>query len=100
MSGATAASWVSFLGRFHVSTFLVLLAGVARRAPCGRAGHVEDDLGGLGVYLFSDGGESAEELVGDVGEDGARRVEICPGEEEEQAREEVIDLGAEVNRRG
>src|SRR5258708_13791440 len=33
-------------------------------------GHVEDDLSGLGVFLLGDGGEGAEELVGDVGEDG------------------------------
>ena len=46
---------------------MVLLTG------CGRvvlravgAGHVEDDLGGLGVFLFGDGGEGAEELVRDV----------------------------------
>jgi hypothetical protein len=33
------------------------------------AGHVEDDLGRLVVFL-GDGGEGAEELVGDIGEDG------------------------------
>jgi hypothetical protein len=27
-------------------------------------------LGGLSVFLFGDGGEGAEELVGDVGKDG------------------------------
>ena len=42
--------------------------------------HVDDDRG-LGVFLFGDGGEGAEELVGDV------------GEEEEQTGEEVVDLG-------
>jgi len=58
------------------------------------AGHVENDLGGLGVYLFGDGGEGAEELVGDVGEDGgAAGGDFVLGEEEEQAREEVVDLG-------
>ena len=47
------------------------LDGGARVVVCAvGAGHVEDDLGGLGVYLFGDGGEGAEELVGDVGEDG------------------------------
>ena len=39
------------------------------------AGHVDND-GGLGVLLFGDGGEGAEELVGDVGEDGG-----APGED-------------------
>ena len=43
---------------------------VWRRAVALRAGHVEDDLSGLGVHFFGDGGEGAEELVGDVGEDG------------------------------
>ena len=28
-----------------------------------RAGHVKDDLSGLGTFLFGDGGESAEQLV-------------------------------------
>ena len=32
---------------------------------------VEDERSGLGVLLFGDGGEGAEELVGDVGEDGS-----------------------------
>src|SRR6266849_4707773 len=58
------------------------------------AGHVEDDLGGLGVFLLGDGGEGAEELVGDVGEDGgAAGGDFVLREEEEQAGEEVIDLG-------
>src|SRR5712692_1717213 len=58
------------------------------------AGHVEDDLGGLGVFLLGDGGEGAEELVGDVGKDGgAAGGDFVLGEEEEQAREEVVDLG-------
>src|SRR5712692_3878188 len=58
------------------------------------AGHVEDDLGGLGVFLLGDGGEGAEELVGDVGEyGGAAGGDFVLGEEEEQAREEVVDLG-------
>jgi hypothetical protein len=55
--------------------------------------------GGLGVFLFGDGGEGAEELVGDVGEDGgAAGGDFVLGEEEEQAREEVVDLsgGGEV----
>src|SRR5229473_2176015 len=58
------------------------------------AGHVEDDLGGLGVFLLGDGGEGAEELVGDVGEDGGTAGgDFVLGEEEEQAREEIVDLG-------
>ena len=63
------------------------------------AGHVEDDRGGLGVFLSGDGGEGAEELVGDVGEDGgAARGDFVLREEEEQAGEEVVDLsgGGEV----
>src|SRR5689334_4184067 len=63
------------------------------------AGHVEDDFRGLGVVFFGDGGEGAEELVGDVGEDGGG-----PGgdsdlrEKEEEAGEEVVELcgGGEV----
>ena len=58
------------------------------------AGHVEDDLGGLGVFFFGDGGEGAEELVGDVGEDGgAAGGDFVLREEKEQAGEEVVDLG-------
>ena len=58
------------------------------------AGHVEDDLGGLGVFLFGDGGEGAEELVSDVGEDGgAAGGDLVLREEEEQSREEVVNLG-------
>jgi hypothetical protein len=58
------------------------------------AGHVEDDLGRLGVFLFGDGGEGAEELVGDVGEDGgAAGGNFVLGEEEEKAGEEIVDLG-------
>jgi hypothetical protein len=34
------------------------------------AWHVEDDGGLFAIFLFGDGGEGAEELVGDVGEDG------------------------------
>src|SRR6266852_9396230 len=57
-------------------------------------GRVEDDLGELGVFLRGDGGEGAEELVGDVGEDGsAAGGDFVLGEEEEQAREEIVDLG-------
>ena len=56
--------------------------------------HVEDDLSGLGVFLFGDGGEGAEELVGDVGEDGgAAGGDFVLREEEEEAREEIVDLG-------
>jgi hypothetical protein len=51
-----------------------------------RTGHVEDDCCGLGVFLFGDGGEGAEELVGDVGEDGgAAGGDFVLREEEEQA---------------
>ena len=57
-------------------------------------GHVKDDLRGLGVFLFGDGGEGAEELVGDVGEDGgAAGGDFVLREEEQQAGEEVVDLG-------
>src|SRR6266481_7083932 len=57
-------------------------------------GHVEDDGGVLAIFFFGDGGEGAEELVGDVGEDGgAAGGDFVLGEEEEQAREEVVDLG-------
>jgi hypothetical protein len=48
--------------------------GVGRLGRCDLVavwtGHVEDDGGFLAILLFSDGGEGAEELVGDVGEDG------------------------------
>src|SRR6266436_8852339 len=58
------------------------------------AGHVKDDLRGLGVFLLGDGGEGAEELVGDVGEyGGAAGGDFVLREEEEQAREEIVDLG-------
>ena len=58
------------------------------------AGYIEDDLRGLGVFLFGDGGKRAEELVGDIGEDsGAAGGDFVLREEEEQAREEVVDLG-------
>ena len=63
------------------------------------AGHIEDDLSGLGVFFFGDRGEGAEELVGDVGEDGgATGGDFVLREEEEQAGEEVVDLcgGGEV----
>ena len=63
------------------------------------AGHVEDDLGGLGILLFGEGGEGAEELVGDVGEDGGSASgDFVLGEKEEEAREEIVDLsgGGEV----
>jgi len=68
------------------------MVGVGRVAV--GAGHVEDDGGGLGVFLFGDGGEGAEELVGNVGEDGgAASGNFVLREEEEQAREEIVDLG-------
>jgi hypothetical protein len=35
-----------------------------------RAWHVEDDGGFVAIFLLGDCGEGAEELVGDVGEDG------------------------------
>ena len=57
------------------------------------AGHIEDDRRALAVFLFSDGGEGAEKLVGDVGEDGgATGGNFVLREEEEQAREEIVDL--------
>jgi hypothetical protein len=66
---------------------------LAQGARC-RDQHVNDDRSGLGVFLFGNGGESAQELVGDVGEDGgaASRDFVLRGEKE-QAREEVVDLG-------
>src|SRR5689334_21894119 len=58
------------------------------------SGRVEDERSGLGVFLFGDGWKGAEELVGDVGEyGGAAGGDFVLGEEEEQAREEVVDLG-------
>ena len=60
---------------------VALCPDLVLRVGCGRdvlvpfrARHVEDDLGRLGVFLFGDGGEGAEELVGDVGEDGGTGV--------------------------
>ena len=79
---------------------MVCHPGVLRRILVwGRAGalwawHVEDDGGGLGVFLLGDSREGAEELVGDVGEDGgAAGGNFVLREEEEQAGEEVVDLG-------
>src|SRR5260370_37165224 len=84
------------LGRLAACGSGMLRAGCAGNVRAGRivgAGHVEDDLG-LGVFLSGDGGEGAEELVGDVGEcGGAAGGDFVLGEEEEQAREEVVDLG-------
>jgi hypothetical protein len=92
---------------------LVLMAGCAGglRAGCAGnvgagqivgAGHVADDLdGGVGIFLGMelaiDGGEGAEQLVGDVGEyGGAAGGDFVLGEEEEQAREELLIWAAEV----
>ena len=61
--------------------------------------HVDNDRGLAAVFFFGDGGEGAEELVGDVGEDGgAAGGDFVLREEEEQAGEEVVDLrgGGEV----
>ena len=76
-------SWCYSLGQGGSCGNLLLGWGVmgwcarVRRGILGRrgtvaigAGHVEDDLGGLGVFPFGDGRKGAEELVGDVGEDG------------------------------
>lgn len=75
----------------------VLRRGHAETVRAGRivgAGHVDDDGGGLGVLLFGDGWKGAEELAGDIGEDGgAAGGDFVLGEEEEQAREEVVNLG-------
>ncbi|SRR6266849_926934 len=58
------------------------------------SGRVEDERSGLGVFLFGDCWEGAEELVGDIGEDGgAARGDFVLREEEEQARQEIVDLG-------
>ena len=64
-----------------------------------RTGHIEDDGRFVAMFLLIDCGEGAEELVGDVGEDGgASSGDFVLREEEEQAREEVVDLdgGGEV----
>jgi hypothetical protein len=84
-----------------LSGLLVLIVwyghGVQRSIGAGRivgAGHVDDDRSGLGFFLFCDGGKGAEELVGDVGKDGgAPGEDFVLREEEEQTREEVVDLG-------
>jgi hypothetical protein len=61
------------------------------------AGHVEDDLGRsvgifLGIELAVDRGKSAEELVGDIGEDGgATGRDFVFREEEKKAGEEGVD---------
>src|ERR1700686_1066252 len=65
--------------------------------------HIEDDGGFVAMFFLIDGGEGAEELVGDVGEDGgAASGDFVLGEEEEQAGEEVVDLdgGGEVGKVG
>jgi len=64
------------------------------------AGNVPDNFDGgifrvvvLGFFLH--GGEGAEELVGDVGEDGgAAGADAVLGEKEQQAGEEVVDGGS------
>src|SRR4029077_3059777 len=57
------------------------------------SGRVEDESSGLGVFLLGDCWEGAEELVGNVGEDGGTaRGDFVLREEEEQTREEVVDL--------
>jgi hypothetical protein len=64
-----------------------------------RTWHIEDDGGFVAIFLLIDGGESAEELVGDVGEDGgAAGGDFVLSEEEKQAGEKIVDLdrGAEV----
>ena len=79
---------------------LGLLGLLVLRAGCGLGQvalgtwRVEDERSGLGVFLFGDGWEGAEELVGDVGEDGGTAGgDFVLREEEEQAGEEVVDLG-------
>jgi hypothetical protein len=60
-----------------------------------RAWHIEDDSGFLAIFFLGDGGEGAEKLIGDVGEDGgAAGGDFVLREKKEQAREEVIDLGS------
>src|SRR6266478_1519488 len=60
-------------------------------------GHVADDLGRLvgiffGIEFAVDGGEGAEELIGDVREDGGTTGrDFVFGEEKEKAGEEVVD---------
>src|SRR5260370_38876135 len=60
-------------------------------------GHVGDDLGRLvgiffGIEFAVDGGEGAEELIGDVSEDGGTTGrDFVFGEEKEKAGEEVVD---------
>jgi hypothetical protein len=57
---------------------------VATGAVAVWAGHVEDDLSGLGILLFGYCRQGAEELVGDIGEDGgAAGGDFVLGEEQE-----------------
>ena len=77
---------------------------VGLRAPIyrGRAvrtGKIQDDggagcvFGGLRLPFLLDGREGAEELVGDVGQDGgAARGDAVLREMDEERGEEVIDL--------
>ena len=61
------------------------------RAPVG-TGDVEDDLRRLAVLLI-DSGEGAEELAGDVGEDGGLASgDFVLREEDKETREEGVDL--------
>ena len=58
-----------------------------------RARDVKDDLDGLLVFVFLDGGHGVEKLTGDVGEDGgAPGGDFVLGEEEQEAREKGVDL--------
>src|SRR5579859_3697038 len=83
-----------------LSGLLGLLGLLVLRAGCGLgqaafgSGCVEDERSGLGVFLLGDGGGGAEGLIGDVGEDGGAACgDFVLREEEEQAREEIVDLG-------
>jgi hypothetical protein len=57
-----------------------------------RARKVEDDLLGLGVEFAVDGAVGVENLIGDVGHDGgAARSDAALGDEDEEAREKLVD---------
>jgi hypothetical protein len=60
-----------------------------------RARQIHDDLLRLVVRFFLDGAVGMQELVGDVGENGgAARPDAAFGHLDEEAREELADVGA------
>src|ERR1700740_2010259 len=83
-------SWADPVGCFGRFTGGVLEGRFAAL----RAGEVEDELSRVGVFFLIDGGKGAQELAGDVGEDGgATGGDFVLGEEEQETGEEVVDLG-------